>query len=233
MTRLKQIWKNKNITLQSKTRLMRSLIMSIFLYACETLTLTAELQRRVKTMEMRCYQKILCISYKDNVTNKEVHNRIQQAIGPYEDLLTTVKRQKLKWYGHVSRTSGLTKTTLQGTVRGARRQARQRKRWEDNIKEWTGLDFSETQRAADEEVETAGCKVIGGAPTTLRVTGLMMIGKNVWRTTRQLVWCSSAVVRMADRQSREQLDNSCGAVVQWLEWRTVNRENNETTRVVQ
>ena len=27
---------------------------------------------------------------------------------------------------------------------------RQRKRWEDNIKKWTGLDFSETQRAADD-----------------------------------------------------------------------------------
>ena len=26
-----------------------------------------------------------------------------------------------------------------------------------------------------EEVETAGCKVIWGAPTTLRVTGLMMM----------------------------------------------------------
>ena len=84
-------------------RLMRSLAVSIFLYACETWTFTAELQRRVQAMEMRCYQKILCISYKDHVTNEEVHNRITQAIGPYEDLLTTVKRQKLKWYGHVSR----------------------------------------------------------------------------------------------------------------------------------
>ena len=44
----------------------------------------------------------------------------------------------------------MTKTVLQGTVRGARRRGRQRKRWEDNIKEWTGLDFSETQRAADD-----------------------------------------------------------------------------------
>ncbi|KAI0233092.1 hypothetical protein LSAT2_016641 [Lamellibrachia satsuma] len=68
-------------------------------------------------MEMRCYRKILCISYKDHVTNEEIHNRIKQAVGPYEDLLTMVKRRKLKWYGHVSRTSGMTKTILQGTVR--------------------------------------------------------------------------------------------------------------------
>ena len=34
---------------------------------------------------------------------------------------------------------GLAKTTLQGTVRGARRKGRQRKWWEDNVREWTGL----------------------------------------------------------------------------------------------
>ena len=37
---------------------MRSLVTSIFLYACESWTLTAELQRRIQAMEMRCYRKI-------------------------------------------------------------------------------------------------------------------------------------------------------------------------------
>ena len=53
-------------------------------------------------MEMRCYRKILRISYKDHVTNEEVHAKIQKAIGPHEDLLTIVKRRKLLWYGHDS-----------------------------------------------------------------------------------------------------------------------------------
>ena len=69
-------------------------------------------------MEMRCYHKILHISYKDHVTNKEVCARIQQAIGPHEDLLTIIKRHKLQWYGHVSCSPGLAKTILQGTVKG-------------------------------------------------------------------------------------------------------------------
>ena len=69
-------------------------------------------------MEMKCYRKILGISYKDHVTNEEVRAKIQQAIGPHEDLLTIVKRCKFKWYGHVSRSSGLAKTILQGTVKG-------------------------------------------------------------------------------------------------------------------
>ena len=84
---------------------------------------------------------ILRISYKDHVTNEDVRATIQQGIEPHEDLLTIVKRRKLQWYGHDSRSSDPVKTILQGTVKVGRRQGRQRKRWEDNIREWTGLEF--------------------------------------------------------------------------------------------
>ena len=100
-------------------------------------------------MEMRCYRKILRISYKDHVINDEVRAKIQQAIGPHEDLLTIVKRRKLQWYEHVSRLSDLAKTILQGTVKGGRRQGRQKKRWEDNMREWTGLESAKSQRAVE------------------------------------------------------------------------------------
>ena len=103
----------------------------------------------MQAMEMRCYRKILHISYKDHVTNEKVRAKIQQANGPHEDLLTIVKRRKLQWYGYVSRSSGLAKTILQGTVKGGRRQSRQRKRWEDNIREWTGLEFGRSRRPVE------------------------------------------------------------------------------------
>ena len=98
---------------------------------------------------MRCYRRIPSISYKDHVTNEEVCAKIQQAIGPHEDLLIIVKRGKLKWYGHVSHSSGLAKTILQGTVKGGRRQGRWKKRWEDNIWECTSLEFARSQRAVE------------------------------------------------------------------------------------
>ena len=92
LTRLKPVWIDKSIFLSSKIRLMCSLVTSIFLYACESWILTAQLQRRIQAMEMRCYCKILRISYKDPVTNEEVRAKIQQVIGPHKDLLTIVKR---------------------------------------------------------------------------------------------------------------------------------------------
>ena len=107
---------------------MRSLVVSIFPYACKSWTLTAKLQRRIQALEMMYYRMILRITYKDHVTNEKVRAKIQQATGPHEDLLTIVKRRKLQWYGHVSPSSGLAETILQSTVKGGRRQGRQRKR---------------------------------------------------------------------------------------------------------
>ena len=149
LSRLKIIWRDKNISLASKVKLMRTLILSTFHYACESWTLTAEIERRIQALEMRCYRRLLNISYKDHVTNEEVRNRIQNAIGMHDDL-TMVKKRKLRWYGHISRASGMAKTILQGTVKGARRRGRQKKRWEDNIKEWTGMGFGDSLRAAEE-----------------------------------------------------------------------------------
>ena len=149
LTKLKPIWRDNNISLGSKVKLMRSLVISIFLYACESWTLTAELEKRTQAFEMRCYRRLLNISYKDHVTNEEVHRKIQAAIGEYDELLTLVKKRKLRWFGHVSRSSGLAKTILQGTVKGKRKRGRQKKRWEDNIKEWTRMDFASSTRTAE------------------------------------------------------------------------------------
>ena len=165
-------WVDKSIFLSSKIRLIRSLVTSIFPYACQSWTLAAELQRRIQAIEMRCYRKILHISYEDHVTNEEVRAKIQQAIGPHEDLLTIVKRRKLQWYGNVSRSSGLAKTILQGTMKGGRRRGRQRKRREDNIREWTGLKFGKSQTAVENREKwrklAAKSSVVPQRPSRLR-----------------------------------------------------------------
>ena len=61
VTKLKVIWNDKNIAISSKIRLMCSLAMSIFLYACETWTITADIERRIQALEMRSFHKLLGI----------------------------------------------------------------------------------------------------------------------------------------------------------------------------
>ena len=64
LSRLKIIWSYKNISLASKVKLMRTLILSTFLYACESWTLTVEIERRIQSLEMRCYRRLLNIPTK-------------------------------------------------------------------------------------------------------------------------------------------------------------------------
>ena len=118
LAKLKYIWDDRKIALKSKIKLMRSLVTSILLYSSESWTLTAEIEKRIQAAEMRCFRRLLNISYREHITNVEVKSRISKAIGSFEDLLTVVRKRKLKWYGHVARSEGLAKTFLQGTVRG-------------------------------------------------------------------------------------------------------------------
>ena len=66
---------------------MRSLVISIFLYACESWTLTAELEKKTQAFEMRYYRKLLSITLKDHVTNEDERRNIQAVIGKYDELL--------------------------------------------------------------------------------------------------------------------------------------------------
>ena len=127
LTKLDIIWKDKAIKPSSKIRLMCSLVNSVFLYACETLNPNSRVREKGPGFEMRCFRRLIGISYKNHITNEEVRNRIKQASGLYEDLLSTIKRRKLIWFGHMIRGGGLAKTVLLGTVRGGKR-GRQKKR---------------------------------------------------------------------------------------------------------
>ena len=144
---------------------------------------------------MRCYHKILCISYKDHVTNEEVHAKIQKAIGPQEDLLTIVKRCKLQWYGHVL----FIRSGQDHLARHSERGQKTRQREEEVGRQPQGIDrpgVCQVPEGSGEQrkMEETGCKIICGAPSTLVVKGQMMMMmikvKEVVQETR-LSWNTS------------------------------------------
>ena len=165
--KLQRIWKSRTISLTHKLKLINSLVHSVFLYGCETWTLTADLEKRITSFEMKCFRRILNITFRDHITNQAVRDRLAPILGNRDDLLTSVKKRKLKWYGHVSRGHGMATTILQGTVPGGRKPGRQKLRWEDNVKEWTGLTLPETHvLTKDREAWQKLVREINGAPTT-------------------------------------------------------------------
>ena len=120
-------------------------------------------------MEMRCYCKILCISYKDHVTNKEVRAKIQQAIGPHEDLTIVKMQAAVVWLclpfirsgqNHLARHSERGKKTKQTEEEVGRQHQGMDRPGVRQVPEGSGEQG---------KMEETGCKIICGAPTTLAV----------------------------------------------------------------
>ena len=113
MTRLARVWKSNTISFPVKVRLYKSLVLSTLLYGCESWTLTADTERRIQAFENKCYRRMLHISYREHRTNHYVRQIVTTHAGEQEPLITTVKRRKLAWYGHVTRHTSLSKTIPQ------------------------------------------------------------------------------------------------------------------------
>ena len=96
-----------------------------------------------------------------------------QAIGLHEDLQTIVKRRRVQWYGHVSRSLGLAKTILRKEEEGKADRGR-------GGKQHQGMDMLGVFQVPEGSgvhgnMEETDCEIICSAPTTLVVKGLMMI----------------------------------------------------------
>ena len=119
-----------------------------------------------------CYCKILYISYKDHVTNEDVSAKTQQAIEPHEDHPIIVKRRKLQWCGHVSRSSGLAKFYLARHIeRGKKtRQTEEEAGRQHQEMDRPGVRQIPEGRGEQGKMEETDCEIICGAqrPSLLR-----------------------------------------------------------------
>ena len=173
LTRLKPVWNDRSIFLSSKIRLMWSLVMSIFLYACESWTLAAELQRRIWAMEMRCYCKILRIFYKQKPC---YHNQwgslcqgtagnwtIQRPPDHRKEMLAEVVWTGIPFIksdqNHLARHSERGKKTRQTKKAVGRHQGMDR----------PGVHQVPEGSGEQRKMERTSCEVICGTPTTSEV----------------------------------------------------------------
>ena len=129
-----------------------------------------ELEKRTQAFEMKCYRKLFNILYKDHATDDEVRRKIRAAIGEYDELIAVVKKLKLRWFGHVSRSSGLANTILLGIVKGKRRKVDRRggKTISKNGQGW----ILPAQLVQLTKCKRDCCEVICGAPTTRQGYGI-------------------------------------------------------------
>ena len=137
LSSLNILWKDRSISKRTKIMFMRSLVLSSFLYGCETWTISADSERKINSFEMRCYRRLLGVPYTAHRTNDSIIGEVRQHIGCFERFFETVKKRKLQLYGHTVRANNLATTFLQGAVPVRRPRGRPRKTWLSNVEEST------------------------------------------------------------------------------------------------
>ena len=129
--RLTNIWKSKRLHLQVKIRLYESLVLSTLQYGAETWPMTVVNSKKLEAAHHKWLRRILGITWKQKVTNEEVRKRTGMG-----NLLNILRRNRLRWLGHVHRMSSnrLPKQVLQWSPReGKKRKGRPRKNWKTTI----------------------------------------------------------------------------------------------------
>ncbi|KAI8511673.1 hypothetical protein Bbelb_107730 [Branchiostoma belcheri] len=144
---------------------------------------TANTERRIQAFETKSLRRLLGISYHQHKTNVYVYQQVYSLVGPQEAMMSTVRRRKLQWFGHLTRHNNLAKTILQGTLEGKRRRGRQKKVWLDNIKDWTSLTVPQLLTAAQDRRTWlySCCKVclVPRRPVSLTVTDADTAGRDL------------------------------------------------------
>ena len=147
MIDLQVIWNDTNLSIQLKMKLVKTLVWSALLYGAESWTLFKADVNRIMAAEMWFFwRRMLNINWKQKRTNANV----LLELGTERQLLGKVISLKMGYFGHTVRGSGspLALDIIEGKVEGKRKPGRQKKKWSDNIKEWTGLNYVQAKRAA-------------------------------------------------------------------------------------
>ena len=142
------LWKSQSTEL--KWRTLKACIFPVEIYGCKAWTISKTDKKKITSFEMKCYRKILRISWTERKTNASV---LEQLGVKAPQLLNLIKKQKLSYFGHIKRQNTLEKLFLEGTCEGRRDRGRPRRRWTQDIGEWMGVSTVEAGRQALERGE--------------------------------------------------------------------------------
>jgi hypothetical protein len=147
--KMRKFFCSRDIPLPIRCRFIKCYIWSILLYGSECWTVKAATSRRLEAFEMWVYRRMLRIPWTDKVTNATVLQRV----GRERELLVTVKRKKLAYFGHILRNRKYVMQQLMifGRIEGNRRRGRPRTTWLDNIIRWTDSSLVQLTRLADDK----------------------------------------------------------------------------------
>ncbi|XP_025417940.1 uncharacterized protein LOC112688792 [Sipha flava] len=144
------LFTSKSTSVRTRINLLMTNVWSIMLYGSETWTIAKAERRRIKAFEMRCFRRMLKISWTDMVSNEEVLERMSAR----RTLWSSIKKRRNEWIGHVLRHGGLLGSIIEGCEEGKNARGIPRMKYMQQIIEDQGCtSYKETKRKASNREE--------------------------------------------------------------------------------
>ena len=139
MTNLDSIFKNRDITLPTKVRLVKAMVFPVVMYGCESWTVKKAEGQRIDVFELWCWRRLLRVPWTAGRSNQSILKEISPGIS----LKGIMLELKLQYFGHLMRrVDSLEKTLMLGGTEGRRRRD-DRMRWLDGITDSMTVRLSE------------------------------------------------------------------------------------------
>ena len=97
MTNLDSIFKNRDITLPTKVRLVKAMVFPVVMYGYESWTVKKAEHRRINAFELWCWRRLLIVPW----TAKRSNQSILKEISPGISLEGMMLKLKLQYFGHL------------------------------------------------------------------------------------------------------------------------------------
>ena len=142
MANLDGILKRRDITLPTKVRLVKAMVLPVVMYGCESWTIKKAEHRKIDTFELWCWRRLLRVPWTVRRYNRSILKEISHGCS----LEVLMLKLKLQYFGHLMRRAdSLEKTLMLGGIVGSRRRGRQRMKWLDRITDWMDMGLGGLQ----------------------------------------------------------------------------------------
>ena len=176
------ILKSRDVTLPTKVRLVKAMVLPVVMSGCESWTIKKAERQRTDAFELWCWRRLLRVPW----TLRRSNQPILKEINPEYSLDVVMLKLKLQHFDHLMRRAhSLEKTPMPGKTDGRRRRGRQRMRWLDGI-----------TNSMDMSLSSSGSWWWTGKPGVLQPMGSQKVGHdwaNEWQVYAQewdcwLIW---------------------------------------------
>ena len=97
MANLDSIFKSRDITFQTKVRLVKAMVFPVIMYGCESWTVKKAERRRIDAFELWCWRRLLRVPW----TARRSNQSIVKEINPGISLEGMMLKLKLQYFGHL------------------------------------------------------------------------------------------------------------------------------------